>query len=86
MNADPSEEKAAALRRLGRTGISLNSFRPVCQRDLDVLDSATEPPSSIPKLRSGVILPIDANNDCTNRTHNAKPEDGSRNQAMEETA
>jgi hypothetical protein len=57
MSSD-SREKQQERPKARMTATSLNSFRPLSQCDLDELKSASQVPSSIPVLQSGLIAPI----------------------------
>lgn len=56
MNSDPRKSEAILPEREILT--SLNTFRPLSQRDLDDLDSASQVPTSIPSLKSALISPV----------------------------
>ena len=57
MDSDSCEEKQERPKDR-MTVTSLNSFRPLSQRDLDELETVSRVPSSIPVLESGLISPV----------------------------
>lgn len=63
MNSAPRKSEANLPERKILT--SLNTFRPLSQRALDELDSASQVPTSIPSLKSALISPVAKNHIAT---------------------